>query len=285
MDCFRKNGSALILFTLMVSRFTYADPLATRIIRNGEKTLRGKSSQALMTMSIYRPDYTREMKLRAWTSGNKKALVEILAPAKEEAISSLRISNQMWNYLPKTDQTIRVPMSLMLQSWMGSDFTNDDLTKASSLQKDYTHRILKKDSKQVVVECRPKKEAPVVWGKILHTARLSDYLPIWQQYFDEHGRLVRTIRFDRFRKMDDRIIPTRVTVVNAENRHDKTVIRYRRILYDRRIAKNLFSRDRLRVTAQLGKSIRWGWSTEPLRPQSRKAFFAMNAPYSPLVHR
>lgn len=145
------------------------EDLAAAVIRTGEETMRGDTAQAAMKMVIKKPGFTRTLEIRSWTKGRKKALVEILSPAKEEGISSLRVTNQMWNYLPKTDQVVRVPTSLMLQSWMGSDFTNDDLMESSSLVKDYTHPSLKmiklKSQSLVVIECIPRPNAPVVWEK------------------------------------------------------------------------------------------------------------------------
>jgi hypothetical protein len=250
---------------------------ATGIIRRGEARMRGRTAQSLMVMRITRPDFTRELKLRAWTSGNHQALVEILEPAKETGIASLRVGTQMWNYLPKSDQTVRVPPSMMLQSWMGSDFTNDDLVKASSLVRDYRHKIVtgkKGPAGSVLVLCVPKPGAPVVWGKILHWARKKDSLPMRQEYYDESGKLVRTLVFSAFKKRDDRVVPTRIRVVRADAPSETTVVDYRRTLYDRRLPSSLFNRNQLRQTTEKGRDLAQLWEYRGGSPRGRAMLLA-----------
>lgn len=261
----RATLGALLL--LAWSQTAMARDSAADIIRRGETKMRGRSAQALMVMRITRSDFTRELKLRTWTTGSDRALVEILEPAKETGIASLRVGNQMWNYLPKSDQTVRVPTSMMLQSWMGSDFTNDDLVKASSLVRDYKHRLVagaKGPRGSVLVECIPKPGAPVVWGKILHWARRSDSLPVRQEYYDESGKLVRLLIFSDFKKMDDRILPTRIRVVKADEPGESTTVTYQRALYDRRLADSLFQRDRLRQTTEAARDVAALWQRVPI---------------------
>jgi len=242
---------------------------ATEIIRRGEQRMRGLSTQAQMEMIVRKADFRRRMEVRAWTSGNQMALVEILVPAKDAGVTSLRRADQMWNYLPKVDQTVRVPVSLMLQPWMGSDFTNDDLMKASSLVRDYTHRIAKRNKKDrtVLIECLPKPDAPVVWGRVYYWARTEDSLPVKQAYYDEAGKLVRTLWFDKFRKMDDRVIPTSVTVRPAGNSNEYTTVLYKRVLYDRELPSSLFDRDRIRQQSEQGLKVSQGWYQQRKRTQ------------------
>jgi len=232
-------------------------------IRFGEARLRGTSTQSVMRMTIRRPSFTRTLKIRSWSRGTDQAMVEILNPAKEEGVSSLRNEGQMWNYLPKTDQVVRVPTSLMLQSWMGSDFTNDDLMKASSLVRDYRHSIVKYgvlDKERVIqILCVPKPNAPVVWGKIVYFARTSDKLPVREAYYDEKGKLVRTLFMDHFKKMDDRVVPSQITVKKADGSNESTTVIYEKILYDREVAESVFNRDQLRKNAQEGKVVTAGW--------------------------
>lgn len=262
-------GFLLVGIALSSASFAGAPGDAVSIIQHGESALRGKSAQVVMRMTVKRPTFTRELKLRSWTLGRGHALVEILEPAKEEGIASLRVDDQMWNFLPKTDQTVRVPTSLMLQSWMGSDFTNDDLMKASSLITDYTHKILSRETldgeKAVQIECLPKPNAPVVWGKILYWARVADDLPLKEAYYDESGKLVRTMTLSEFKKMDDRVIPTRLVVTKAENPDESTTVVYEKALYDRSVDEGVFARDRLRRTSQQGRNLAWGWSATALK--------------------
>jgi len=240
---------------------------AKEVVRLGEERLRGDSSQSTMSMLIQRPSYRRELLLRSWARGADRALVEILEPAKETGVASLRVENQMWNYLPKTDQVVRVPTSLMLQSWMGSDFTNDDLMKSSSLARDYKHRVLTyhtvRNEKVVLIECLPLAGAPVVWGKIHHWARMSDYLPIHQKFYDERGSLVRTIDFSHFKEMDGRVIPTTVKVTQAESSQGATTVKYQKIVFNHAIPDLVFEKDEIRRMSQKGKVITAGWFLNP----------------------
>lgn len=240
--------------------------------------MRGNSIQAVMQMQIVRPSYTRILKLRSWTKGKQNALVEILDPPKETGTASLRNSNEMWNYLPKTDSVIRVPGSMMLQSWMGSDFTNDDLVNASSLVRDYHHKIVKYRGKgknrQVLIQCIPKQGAPVVWGKIMHWARLSDHLPVKQKYYDDRGRLARGILYSNYRRMDERTIPTKITVINARAKGERTVVSYSKVLFDRALGQQTFSRHRLKQNVETGKNLARAWVTRRMYGSAPKTMVA-----------
>ncbi|NBX93304.1 MAG: outer membrane lipoprotein-sorting protein [Proteobacteria bacterium] len=241
---------------------------AKEVVSLGEKQMRGSSSQSTMRMVIKRPSYERELVLRSWALGPEKAVVEILKPAKEEGVVSLRVDQNMWNYLPKTDQVVRVPSSLMLQSWMGSDFTNDDLMKASSLSRDYSHKMLKTESvrgeKSVLIECLPLPQAPVVWGKVLHWARTEDHLPVRQEFYDDKGKLVRTISFSQFKQMDDRVIPTNLRIEKADNSQESTTVTYDKIIFDRDIPDSTFAKDRIKDISQKGKVVSNGWYSDKI---------------------
>lgn len=259
---------SFLIFGLLTSTTAFADLRATTIIKKGEQKIRGRSTQSLMTMTIKRPTYTRVLKVRAWTKGNDKALVEILSPKKEEGVASLRNDDQMWNYLPRIDRAVRVPPSMMLQSWMGSDFANDDLMQSSLLGRDYDHLIVKHEKingeDTILIRCIPKKNAPVVWGGIHRWVRKKDNLPVQTKYFDQWGRWVRTITFSRFRKMDDRVVPTRLEVRVAKPKGQMTTVQYSRIVFDRRISESVFKKENLRKNSQNGKVITAGWMYMPL---------------------
>lgn len=260
----------IFLSLLALTAFTHEElpnNKALKIIQKGEQTMQGVTSQASMRMLIHRPLYQRELTLRSWVKKDESALVEILSPAKEEGVSSLRKDNMMWNYLPKTDQILRVPSSMMLQSWMGSDFTNDDLMKASSLSKDYNHKIIKsqtiKGEAMYLIECTPKPQAPVVWGKVLYWARKIDSLPIHQKFFDDKQTLVRNIHFSEFKKMGGRVIPTQLVVTKSDQPEEYTQVNYDKVIFDQVIPDSLFSKDQLRKHSQEGKVITAGWYFGP----------------------
>lgn len=257
----------LFLLFILGTSFIFSSPStanpssskAQEMIRSGETKMRGESSQTKMRMVIKRPSYERELVLRAWAQGLEKAVVEIVKPAKEQGVVSLRLDQNMWNYLPKTDQVVRVPSSLMLQSWMGSDFTNDDLMKASSLSRDYTHKILKNEvvrgDKTALIECLPLPKAPVVWGKVLYWARLEDNLPVRQQFFDDKGKLVRTIEFSAFKEMDHRTIPTQLHINKADSAVESTTVTYEQAFFDRDIPLSIFSQNEIKNISQKGDKL------------------------------
>lgn len=253
---------ALYLF-LFFSVSLIASPSATEIVRRGDSSIRGKSQQSLMKMTIQRTSFRRDLTLRSWTSDNINSLVEIIQPSKEEGIVSLRKHNDMWNYLPKTDQTVRIPTSMMLQSWMGSDFTNDDLMKISSIVDNYNHKLMKSESLSGeavdLIECVPKPNAPVVWGKILYWARKKDSLPVKEEYYDEKGQLIRTLTLTDFGRMDDRVIPKTLTIRKAGNEQEFTEIQYEQVYYNRTIPDELFTKDQLKQNSNKGKDLKALW--------------------------
>jgi len=258
----------VILFVLNLLGTLQGANNPSGIVEQGESTLRGLSTQTVMTMKINHESYQRELKLRSWTMGKDKSLVVILQPAKETGVASLRLENQMWNFFPKTEQTIRVPTSVMLQSWMGSDFTNDDLMKLSSLSKDYHHRWVRTEKlgkeKVHLIECLPKPDTPVVWGKIHYWARTTDSLPVKEDYYDEKGKLVRTLTLSAFKKMDDRVIPTVLKIKNTDTPKDETVVTYEKMVFDKKIPNNWFEKERVRNSSQEALNLKSGWSSEPL---------------------
>lgn len=233
---------AIIMFGLTAGAFAQS---GKEIIRRAEDAIKGKvSSHSIMEMIIKAPDYTRTMKMESWTSGNSKALVKILSPVREAGNRTLKLGNQIWMYLRNTETTIRIPPSMMLQSWNGSDYTYDDMVREETLSQDYDITILGSD-KIEGVECwklqlLPKPNSPVVWGKILYWVRKSGDLPEKAEYFDERGKLMRTMIMSDFRVMGGRMIPTVWTMYNSDETHS-TEIKLEAATFDKRIPNSIFS--------------------------------------------
>jgi outer membrane lipoprotein-sorting protein len=186
---------------------------AREIIRKMDLILRGDSSFGSYRMTITDPDWERTLTLNAWEKRrDKKTFIEILSPAKEAGIVTLKIDYEMWNYLPRVERVIKVPPSMLLQPWMGSDFTNDDLVKASSIVNDYSHAVLAEEAQSgyqaYKVELIPKPDAPVVWGRIIAWVRTTDSMPLRQEFYAEDGELIRVLRFDNIREVRGRVVPT-----------------------------------------------------------------------------
>ena len=188
-------------------------PSGRDILDRVEDLLWAKTLQGRYEMSIVTPRWQRTLSLRVWMDRPRRSFIRIDAPAKEAGIGSLRIGNEMWNYLPGVERTIKIPPSMMLQPWMGSDFTNDDLVKESSVLDDYTHKVLGTASMDGAaawqVEATPKPDAAVVWGRVVYWVRQSDAMPMKQEYLNERNELVRVLAFSDVRIVGGRRLPTR----------------------------------------------------------------------------
>lgn len=200
----RMTMKLFLIFLLAVSQNVLAQD-ATEIIRKANDRMQGESNQAEMVMKIVRPDWSREITMKSWARGTDYSLVLITAPARDQGTSFLKRKNELWNWQPTIDRVIKMPPSMMMQSWMGSDFTNDDLVRQSSIVQDYTHELLK----DTIIEGRdawkieliPKENAPVVWGKIEAYIGKGDYNQLLFKYFDEDGFLVNTMILSQIKEM------------------------------------------------------------------------------------
>ncbi|HEX8009403.1 MAG TPA: outer membrane lipoprotein-sorting protein [Casimicrobiaceae bacterium] len=252
----RRGPSALPLLALLLALVVVAyvparagEPSGHEIVERVESLMWGKTVQGEYEMTITTPRWERTLVLRAWMERPKRSFVRILAPAKEKGIGSLRIGAEMWNYLPNVERTIKIPPSMMLQPWMGSDFTNDDLVKASSIVDDYTSRVLREEpaggAPAYVLELIPKPDAAVVWGKIVYWVRKSDFIPLKEEFYDERGGLIRTMTFSEVRPMGGRTIPTRWEIRPTEKPANSTTLVVKSALYDRPIDPEVFTQRNL----------------------------------------
>ncbi len=215
------------------------------IVKRSEDAIRGKTSHAVFEMKIVTPYYTRTLKLESWWVGTEKALIVILAPPKEAGNKTLKIGNELWNYLRNTETVIKLPPSMLLQSWNGSDFTNDDLVRESSMVRDYQLTLVGEDTIDGVpcwkIQGIPKPEASVVWGKILYWVRKTDNLPSRVEFYDENGTLIRHLEYRDFKVMGGRKIPTHWVMINDVKPGRRTEIRLLKIRFDIKIPSRIFS--------------------------------------------
>jgi outer membrane lipoprotein-sorting protein len=218
---------------------------AEEIIRRAEDLLKGKSCKGTFVMKVATPDYTREMRMDSWWVGNEKALIVVRSPKKEAGNKTLKIKNEMWSYLKNTEMTIKIPPSMMLQSWNGSDFTNDDLVRESNLVKDYFQRIVATDTMGAercwTIELTPKPEAPVVWGRLVYWVRQKDGLSARVEYFDERDKLMRVMVFSDYKQMGGRMLPARWTMVNSAKPGHQTEFNILTVSFDIGISDRIFS--------------------------------------------
>jgi len=222
---------------------------AREIVRRADDRFRGRTSQSSMTMTVVRPNWSRTLSMKSWSRGSDYALVLITAPAREKGQAFLKRKSEMWTYIPSINRLVKLPPSMMSQSWMGSDFTNDDLLKESSMVSDYHHALVGLDSlhgqKCYQIELIPLPEAAVVWGKIRIWIEPVNFNEVQLAHYDEDGKLVNWVQFSNVRRMDDRDIPTRMEIRPADESGKYTEIIMERALFDRPIAESFFSIENL----------------------------------------
>lgn len=239
-----------VLFTVVTTGVAAPGVDARAIVDRVDRLLRGNSSEGEMTMSVVTRRWTRTLTMQVWSEGTDKALIKVTAPPKEAGTVTLKTGDEIWNYLPKIDRTIRVPTSMMMASWMGSHFTNDDLVKDSRLVRDYDIAIDfsgQRDGADVwEFTLTPRPEAAVVWGRIVLQVRQGDFMPTWARYYGEDGGQRRTMRFSDYRMMGGRLVPATTTVVPADKPDESTVITYRRLAFDVRLPPDTFTLGALR---------------------------------------
>jgi len=219
------------------------------LVKKIDQIYRSKTSYAEFEMEIITPRWQRTLSLDSWTEGTKKTFFRINEPKKEKGVATLRIENEMWNYLPKTNKVIKIPPSMMMSSWMGSDFTNDDLVKEFTLFEDYTYELIDFEGGSdslYYLNCIPREDLPIVWGNIVIAARKSDYIPLWQKYYDEKGKLMREATYSDIKMFGNRKVPAVMEMVHKNKEGYKTVIRYLKAEFDIKLDKDIFSLRNLR---------------------------------------
>lgn len=221
-------------------------PSVDEVLATLDDLYRSTSSIARMDITVTGPRTTRTMRVRAWTKGEEHALIVIEAPPREAGISTLRVKDNLWNYLPRVSRTVRVPASMMLGSWMGTDFTNDDLVKESSYRKDFDARLegRSQDPPGWVLRLDAKPGVVGRWAR-LTVLVADDRLPMRMDFFDRKGRLARVMRFDDVQEMGKRRIPTRMTMTPTDVEGQRTEMRYLDVQFDVDLPGDTFSLSRL----------------------------------------
>lgn len=213
-----------------------------------DKEMRGDRSRSKMSMTIQTPNWTRTLKIESDAEGKKKALSTIKAPAKEKGIRTLRIDNKMWNYFPKLNRKVAVSSSMLLASWMGSDFTNDDILKASSMSEDYDHKFIESDAHQgkyKAIENTAKASSKVMWPKIITYSSKEDCLPRIYEYYDKENKLRRTLTLDNLKNFNGHKFLTLWEMQPHDDKNKKTTITYEDVNFDIKFPDNHFGQQNL----------------------------------------
>ena len=242
------------LFSTIVLLMIYSTVFpqsAIEIVRKADEKMRGNTSVMELTIKTIRPKWSRVMEVKAWTKGNDYAMILIQSPAKEKGIVFLRRKKEVWNWVPALERIIKMPPSMMTQSWMGTDFTNDDLVKESSLISDYVHTIvgdtLIQNRTCTIIQLIPKLEAGVVWSKLLMYVDNNDYLELHTRFFDEDGKLVTIMNAYDVKLLGQRLIPTRFEMIPMDKQGQKTEMIYRSVQYNKPIDDAFFSADKMKT--------------------------------------
>lgn len=221
-----------------------ADPTIEELLDAVDDANRGDTSSGRMTMHVKTRRWERTMTMEMWSKGEDHSLVRIVAPAKEAGTATLRVGDNIWNYLPKVDRTMKVPAAMMSGNWMGSHFTNNDLVRASRLADDYTFELTDRPGEDGGghwgIACVPKPDAPVVWGKVLVKVS-AEKVPLELSYWDEDGGLVRTMTFLDVRDLDGKKVPMLMRMVPADKPEEVTEVKYDKLRFDIEVPPSTFT--------------------------------------------
>lgn len=238
--------SSLIL--LPYTQILYANE-AQDIVRAAIDYWRGTSSYFEMTMTIHRPNWERSMSIRTWTQGDNQSLVRVTAPKKDKGNSTLIDNNNMWNFSPKINRVIKIPSSMMGQSWMGSDFSNKDISRVDDIIDQYSHSILSEEEQDDYIvyhiECIPHEDAPVVWGKEILNIR-NDNVVLEHRFYDQDNELIKRLQSLEIGEMGGRMIVTRQRMERVDEPSEWTEIRIDSMQYDLKLSDSLFTLSNLR---------------------------------------
>lgn len=243
------SKAVAVLFFLLFTSLSYAES-AFDIVQKSDQAMRGKSSYSEATMEIVRPDWTRSMTMKSWTKGTELSLVLVTAPAKDKGSASLKRHREMWNWVPSIERVIKIAPSMLSQSWMGSDFTNDDLINQSSIVVDYQHALLGNDSfegdKVWVIEATAKPDAPVVWNKVTLWISQSTYLQRKVEFYDEFDERVNVLTTYDVKELGGRKIATRMEMKPVDKPGNKTIFTTHQAQFDFDINDDFFSQQQMK---------------------------------------
>ncbi len=241
------------LFILSAFQNAAAQQLsATDVVRKADEKLNGeKSGYSVMTMTVIRPTWQRTVEIKSWSLGDDYALALITAPAREKGQTFLKRSSEMWNWNPAINRLIKLPPSMMSQGWMGSDYTNDDILRESSVVNDYTHTF---EGEEEVdgrlcyrIKLTAKPDAEVIWGHQMWWVDKKEYIVLKTELYDEDGYLVRTERGMELKNFEGRLLPSLIELVPEENKGNKTLLRINEMKFNIDIAESFFSQQNMKT--------------------------------------
>lgn len=246
-------GFLIIVFTLVIfttNTFAQENLSAKEIIIKADELTRGKTNESSMKMDIIRPTWKRSVSMKSWGRGMSYSMTYITSPAKDKGSVFMKRKTEMWNWMPSISRMIKIPASMMSQGWMGSDYTNDDILKESSIVYDYTHKVIAEEQIEgfdcYKIELTPKEEAAVIWGKVLMWIVKDKYIQVRTEFYDEDDDLVKSNFGHDFKVMDGRLIPTVIEIVPADEEGNKTILYIQEMKFDIDLSESFFSQQKMK---------------------------------------
>ncbi len=224
---------------------------AEQIVKKAEEKFMGeKTSQGVMTVKIVRPAWQRVITVKSWSKGKDFSISLVTAPAKEKGQSFLKRYNELWSWNPNISRMIKLPPSMMSQGWMGSDYSNDDILRETSILDDYSQKLLGEEDTQgyacYKIELIPREDAAVVWGKIITWISKNEYFQMKAEYYDEDGYLIRTMLSSDVKIFDDRKLPSIMEIIPAEEEGQKTIVIIESLSFNKPIDDGFFSQQNMK---------------------------------------
>jgi outer membrane lipoprotein-sorting protein len=216
-----------------------------RILNKVDRLYRSDTSKSEIQMLVKNPNWERTLEMTVWTKGMEKTFITINSPKKDKGISTLKRGNEMWNFFPKINKVIKIPPSMMMGSWMGSDFTNDDLVKENTLIEEYTSKFGAGNEKEFHIILIPKKETVTVWGKVELWISKESLFPVRQEFFDDNGKKMRVMSWSKIVQFGDRKLPSTMTLIPLNKKDHETVIIYKSLIFNPKLKKGTFTRKNL----------------------------------------
>jgi outer membrane lipoprotein-sorting protein len=245
-------SSTFIFLFLVPGRVISGQELsATEIVRKANDKFNGeKSGYSEMAMTIVRPTWERTIDFKSWVRGTDYALTLITAPAREKGQTFLKRENEMWSWNPTINRLIKLPPSMMSQGWMGSDYTNDDILKESSVVNDYNHSI---DGEETIngrlcykIKMIAKPDADVIWGSQIWWVDEKEFIVLKEELYDEDGYLVRTETGTDLKTFEGRLLPSTIELVPTETTGNKTILKILDMKFNINLGENFFSQQNMK---------------------------------------
>ena len=247
----KKISIAIVLLILAESSNLFAQKLtAKQIIEKADNLQRGETNYSIFSMTIVRPKWTRTIEMKNWSKGRDYAMTYITTPAKDKGQVFLKRNNEMWNWVPSISRMIKIPPSMMSQGWMGSDYTNDDILKESSIVVDYNQKIIGSEPIDGIdcykIELIPKEDAAVVWGKVIKWISKKEYWQLKTEYYDEDNELMRTELASDVKQFTDRKLPSKLEIIPADKPGQRTVVIVRSAKFNIKLDDGFFSQQNMK---------------------------------------